>query len=169
MKTTFLLSLLAILFFVSCKDSNKETKTAVTPGMMELIIKINDNPLSIMVPDSTIGPLKVIQQSWGATEIKVGKGFQITISEDEGDVTLKKSDIKADEVNKFKTFIKEEPATLFWESAITEPEFHFYTVEKAGALFYTIEDIREINFNQREIQTMIEAAKSMKPAEKVKS
>ena len=161
-KALLLLALSAILINTSCEDPKKENVVTVKPGMMELSLKVNGNSLAITVPDSSIGKLEMAEQSWGATEIKVGKHFQLSISEGQGDITLKKSDISGDEVNKFKRYIKEEPNTLFWESAITEPEFHFYTVEKVGPVFYLIENIKEEHFTEKDVQQMLESAKSLK-------
>lgn len=161
-KALLLLALSAILINTSCEDPKKENVVTVKPGMMELNLKVNGNSLAITVPDSSIGKLEMAEQSWGATEIKVGKHFQLSISEGQGDITLKKSDISGDEVNKFKRYIKEEPNTLFWESAITEPEFHFYTVEKVGPVFYLIENIKEEHFTEKDVQQMLESAKSLK-------
>lgn len=167
-KALILLAAPAILFFASCGGSKKDDTTTSMPGMMEVQLKINGNPLSIMVPDSTKGKMEMVEQSWGATEIKVGKEFQISISENEGDVALMKSDIAGNDVNKFKRFLKDEPTLLFWESAITEPEFHFYTVVKPGKVSYLIEDIKEEHFNEKAVQTMIDAAKSLKAKEAAK-
>jgi hypothetical protein len=167
-KALILLIAPSILFFASCGGAKKDDKTASMPGMMEVTLKINGNPLSIMVPDSTKGKMQMVEQSWGATEIKVGKEFQISISENEGDIALTKSDISSNDVNKFKQFIKDEPTLLFWESQITEPEFHFYTVEKLGKVSYLIEDIKEEHFNQKAVQTMIDAVKTLKAKEVAK-
>jgi hypothetical protein len=161
-KAFLLLAVCAILIFTACGGSKQEDVVIVKPGMMELNLKVNGNSLTITVPDSSIGKLEMTEQSWGATEIKVGKHFQISISEGQGDIALKKSDISGDDINKFKRYIKEEPNTLFWESEITEPEFHFYTVEKVGPVFYLIENIKEEHFNEKEIQQMLEAAMSLK-------
>lgn len=163
-----LLALSAILINTGCENPKKENVVTVKPGMMELNLKVNGNSLTITVPDSSIGKLEVAEQSWGATEIKVGKHFQLSISEGQGDINLKKSDISGDEVNKFKRYIKEEPNTLFWESAITEPEFHFYTVEKVGPVFYLIENIKEEHFTEKDVQQMLESAKSLKLQEVAK-
>lgn len=167
-KALLLLVISTSLIYVGCDNSKKEEVVTVKPGMMELNLKVNGNSLSITVPDSSIGKLEMTEQSWGATEIKVGKHFQISISEGQGDIALKKSDISGDEINKFKRYIKEEPNTLFWESAITEPEFHFYTVEKVGPVFYLIEDIKEEHFTEKDVQQMLESAKSLKLQEVVK-
>lgn len=160
-KAIFLLSVPAILFFASCGGSKTE-ETVSMPGMMEVSLKINGNSLSIMVPDSTKGKMEMVEQSWGATEIKVGKEFQISISESEGDVALMKSDIAGNDVNKFKRFLKDEPSLLFWESEITEPEFHFYSVIKTGNASYLIENIKEEHFTEKSTQTMIDASKTLK-------
>ena len=97
-KALLLLALSAILINTSCEDPKKENVVTVKPGMMELNLKVNGNSLAITVPDSSIGKLEMAEQSWGATEIKVGKHFQLSISEGQGDITLKKSDISGDEV-----------------------------------------------------------------------
>lgn len=167
-KALLLLVLSTILIHVGCDDSKKGEAATVKPGMMDLNLKVNGNALTITVPDSSIGRLEMTEQSWGATEIKVGKHFQISISEGQGDIALKKSDISGDEINKFKRYLKEDPNTLFWESAITEPEFHFYTVEKVGPVFYLIENIKEEHFTEKDVQQMLESAKSLKLQEIVK-
>ncbi len=164
-KLLLLLAAPAVLFFASCGGSKEEEAAASIPGMMETNITVNGNQLSIMVPDSTKGKLEIVEQSWGATEIKVGKEFQISIEEGEGDVALMKSDIAGNDVNKFKRYIKDEPTLLFWESEITQPEFHFYTVVKPGAVSYIIQNIKEEMFSEKAAQTMVDAAKTLKAKE----
>lgn len=166
-KILLLLAAPAMLFFASCGGTKTE-ETVTMPGMMETTINVNGNKLTIMVPDSTKGKMEVMEQSWGATEIKVGKEFQISVSEGEGDVALAKSDIAGNDVNKFKRFIKDEPTLLFWESQITEPEFHFYTIVKPGATSYIVEDIKGEIFNEKAVQTMIDASKTLKAKEAAK-
>ncbi|MCC6837915.1 MAG: hypothetical protein IT234_05190 [Bacteroidia bacterium] len=161
-KLLLLLAAPAVLFFASCGDSKEGEAATSIPGMMETSITINGNQLSIMVPDSTKGKLEIVEQSWGATEIKVGKEFQISIEEGEGDVALMKSDIAGNDVNKFKRYINDEPTLLFWESEITQPEFHFYTVIKPAAVSYIIQDIKEEMFSEKAAQTMVDAAKTLK-------
>ena len=163
MKKLFLLILTpSICLLMSCGGSKKDETTSATPGMTEAHLKINGAALSIMVPDSTKGKLEVVEQSWGATEIKVGKNFQISISEGDGDIALTKSDVAGNDVNKFKKYVKDEPTLLFWESQITEPEFHFYMINKIGTTSYVIEDIKGDMHDQPGAQTMIDAGKSLK-------
>lgn len=169
-KAFVLLAIPVMLIFAGCSGTKgpKEDVVKIKPGMMELNLKVNGNSLTITVPDSSIGKLDVVEQSWGATEIKVGKKFQLSISEGQGDIALKKSDISGDDVNKFKRYIKEEPTTLIWESGITEPEFHFYTVEKVGPVFYLIENVKDDHFTEKEIQQMVESAKGLRLQETTK-
>ena len=166
-KLLLLLAAPSILFFASCGSKTEETSASM-PGMMEVNFKINGNALSIMVPDSTKGKMEMVEQSWGATEIKVGSDFQISIEEGEGDVALTKSDIAGNDVNKFKRFIKDEPTLVFWESEITAPECHFYTIVKPGAVSYVIQDIKGDMFTEKSAQTMVDAAKTLKAKEAAK-
>jgi len=164
-KLILLLATPAILTILSCGGSKKDDAAVSIPGMTEVNLKINGNQLSIMIPDSTKGKMEMVEQSWGATEIKVGKNFQISISEGEGDIALAKSDITGNDVNKFKRYVKDEPTLLFWESEITAPEFHFYTIVKPGTVSYLIEDIKGEVFDEKAVQTMIDAAKTLKAKE----
>lgn len=170
-KILLLLVTPSVLLFSSCGGSKTEETATSLPGMMEVQLKINGNAISIMVPDSTKGKMEMVEQSWGATEIKVGKDFQISIEEGEGDVALMKSDIAGNDVNKFKRFIKDEPTLLFWESEITAPECHFYTIVKPAAVSYLVQDIKGEMFSEQGVQTMVEASKTLKAkdAEKPKS
>lgn len=161
-KILLLLVAPVILVTASCGDSKTEDTAVSIPGMMEVQLKVNGNALSIMVPDSTKGKLEMVEQSWGATEIKVGKDFQISIEEGEGDVALMKSDIAGNDVNKFKRYVKDEPTMLFWESEITAPEFHFYSVVKPGTVSYIVKDIAGEMFGEKATETMVEAAKTLK-------
>ena len=161
-KILLLLASPAIIFFASCGGSKTDDTAVAIPGMMEVQLKINGNALSIMVPDSTKGKLEMVEQSWGATEIKVGKDFQISIEEGEGDVALMKSDIAGNDVNKFKRYVKDEPTILLWESEITAPEFHFYAVMKPGTVSYIVKDIAGEMFGEKSAETMVEAAKTLK-------
>ena len=51
---------------------------------------------------------------------------------------------------------------LFWESQITEPEFHFYKIVKPAAVSFLIEDIKGDIFTEKGTQVMIDAANSLK-------
>jgi hypothetical protein len=166
MKKSFLLIATPIvLFFAGC-GGKAEEKNKI-PGMMETTIKVNSNELLIMIPDSTKGMAEVIEQPWGATEIKVGPDFQISVEENEGDIALMKSDITGNEVFKLQRYIKDEPALLFWESKnenMPDSRFHFYSIIKAGNATYVIKDVERLEaYNEKAIQSMGDAAQTLKP------
>jgi hypothetical protein len=152
----------ALISLVNCSGGKEADESANIPGMTETDLTPYGMPISIMIPDSTKGKAEITEQSWGAVEIKVGKTFQVSISEGEGDVSLMKSDIAGNDINKFKRYVKDEPALLFYESEITQPEFHFYTVVKSENASYTVEDIKGEIFSEKDVERMIESAKSIK-------
>src|SRR4051812_13520261 len=126
-KALLFLAVPALLFFAGCGNSKTET-SAVMPGMMEQNLKINGSNLVVMIPDSSKGKAEIVEQSWGAVEIKVGPDFQISIEEGDGDMALTKSDIKDAAVFKFQRYLKDEPSLLFWEAKnadIPDSRFHF--------------------------------------------
>lgn len=141
-------------------DSSKQERPNI-PGMMYVDLTSHGFPITINVPDSTKGKFEITTQSWGATEIKVGKEFQISISEGAGDMALAKSDVAGNDVNKFKRYIVDEPTTIFYESEITQPEFHFYSIVKAGNTSYIVEDIKGEMYSEKKVQKMVDAAKTI--------
>ena len=171
-KTLLLLATPALLFLLSCGGPKKETPVSM-PGMKEVNLKINGNNLSIMAPDSTKGKMELIEQPSGITEIKVNTDFQISIEEGDGDIALVKSDIAGNAVFKLQRYLKDEPTFLFWESKNTDlpgPRFHFYLITKIGTVSYIIKDIDNGDvYNEKVVQTMIDAAKTLKAKEKTKA
>ena len=172
MKKLFTL-ITALVFAVSlqnCGDKKEEQPKVEAPaGMITHDLSKNGKPFTIFVPDTANAKLEVMEQTWGALEIKIGKDFQISITEDPGDIELRKSDIKGDEVNKFKAFVAEEPSAIMWESEITKPEFHFYSIQKLGTSTYVFEDIKSTDgepFGKEAVQKMFDSAKSLKEAVK---
>ncbi len=162
--TLFALLATSCLTLTFC-DPKTETKSVEAPaGMVPLDLSKYGKQFSIFVPDTVNSKLEVVEQSWGALEIKVGKGFQISISEDAGDIELMKSDIKSNDVNIFKSYIVDEPQTIMWESEITKPEFHFYTIQKASGSNYVIQDIISTSgepFTKDQVQKMLDSAKQL--------
>lgn len=166
---TFLSVITLSIAISSCGGKDAKQNIETPAGMVELDLSKYGKQFSIFVPDTTAAKLEVIEQSWGALEIKVGKGFHISITEDPGDIELRKSDIKSNDVNIFKAFVIEEPLTIMWESAITKPEFHFYTIQKIGNNTYVFEDVVPADgepLSKEAIQKMYDSAKQIieKPA-----
>ncbi|MDF2447848.1 MAG: hypothetical protein K0R26_352 [Bacteroidota bacterium] len=169
-KILTLFSALTLAFVVhSCGDKNDAKNIEAPAGMVALDLSKYGKQFSIFVPDTTAAKLEVVEQTWGALEIKVGKNFQLSITEDPGDMELRKSDIKSNDVNIFKSFVVDEPTTIMWESEITKPEYHFYSIQKVGANTYVFEDIVPADgtpLSKEAIQKMLDSAKSIVGKEK---
>lgn len=167
---SFIAALVMITSIQSCGGKKEEQPAVEAPaGMITLDLSKYGKPFTIFVPDSTVGKLEVTEQSSGALDIRAGKNFQISITEDPGDIELLKTDIKGDEINKFKQFIIEEPTTVMWESEITKPEFHFYTIVKLGNNPYVFVDLKSVDnepFSKESIQKMLDAVKGLKEVKK---
>ncbi len=164
-KLITLLSAFALsLAITSCGGKDTKQNIEAPAGMVALDLSKFGKQFSIFVPDTTAAKLEVVEQSWGALEIKVGKNFHLSITEDPGDIELKKSDIKSNDINIFKSFVVNEPLTIMWESEITKPEYHFYSIQKIGKNTYVFEDIVPadgVPLSKDEIQKMFDSAKKI--------
>lgn len=160
------LSVAALIFslmFVTACGEKKETPKA-PEGMHMLDLSKYGKPFAIFVPDTVKLKLSITEQSSGSLDIKVGNSFAISINEQAADIELKKTDLREDEVNKLTAFITEEPDAIMWESAITDPEFHFLVNKKIGASEYSFEDIKDTQanpFGKDAIQKMFDSSKNI--------
>lgn len=129
-----------VLFITSC---GTKTKDQVTPpeGMCRIELSKYGKPFSIFVPDTSNHPFYISEEGSGALIIKSGNGFAISITEETADLQLKRTDVESDEINKFKTYIVNEPNAIFWESAITEPEYHFIINSKIAGRAFCFQDV----------------------------
>ena len=164
-KTFILLSALTLgIAFSSCGTKETTQDVQAPGGMVTLDLSKYGKQFSIFVPDTTAAKLEVIEQSWGALEVRVGKTFHISITEDPGDIELRKSDIKSNDINIFKSYLVEEPLSIFWESQITKPEYHFYTIQKNGTNSYVFEDVVPSDgepIGKEAVQKMFDSAKTI--------
>lgn len=161
---TLLSALTLSLVITSCGGKETTQNIEAPAGMVALDLSKYGKQFSVFVPDTTAAKLEVKEQSWGALEIKVGKNFHISITEDPGDIELRKSDIKSNDVNIFKSFVVEEPLTIMWESEITKPEYHFYSIQKIGANTYVFEDVVPADgtpYGKEAVQKMLDSAKKI--------
>ena len=150
--------LICFATFISCQ------KTEVPDGTIKLNLNKYGKQFSIYVPDTLKEKLEIKEQSWGALEIKIGKRFYISITEDPGDIELLKSDIQTNDVNVFKSYIIDEPQTLMWESYMVKPEFHFYTIQKAAGNTYVFQDVVPDDgesFSKKSIENMYQCSKQL--------
>lgn len=171
--TKKIVSLLSFAFIAltlaSCGGKKTQEAIVAPQGMNVLDLTRYGKPFAIFVPDTVAAKLVIVEQTSGALDIKVGTNFAITINEQAGDIELKKSDIKGDDVNKFKTFITEEPTAIFWESEIVSPEFHFLVNQKIGNKDYSFEDLKSTEtepLSKEATQKMFESAKNIKEIKK---
>lgn len=168
MKKTFIIALSAasMLFITSCGDKKPAQEPIVAPeGMHVLDLTKYGKSFAIFVPDTVQNKMTIVEQSYGALDITVGPNFAVSISEQAEDIAAKKKEISEDEVNKLKSFMTDEPTAILWESAITEPEFHFIINQKIGNSDYNIQDVRTTEgkpYSKEAIQKMFDSAKNIK-------
>jgi hypothetical protein len=166
-------TLLSIAIFtsivISCGNKKSDEAIVAPQGMHTLDLTKYGKPFAIFVPDTVANKLYVTEQSSGALEIKIGKNFAISINEQAGDIALRKTDLKDDEVNKLKSLIVDEPTAIMWESEIVQPEFHFLLNQKIGNAEYSFEDIKDTEaspFGKDAIQKMFDSSKNIKEIKK---
>jgi len=161
----------SLMAFSACGEKEKQDVQAPT-GMVTLDLSKYGKPFSIFIPDTTTSRLQVAEQGWGALEISVGKTFRLSIREEAGDMEAKKSDIKSDEVNRFKAYVVEEPETILWESEIVKPEFHLFSTKKLGNASFLFEDFNPTDaepLSKEQVQKMLESVKNIKENSKVEA
>ncbi len=168
--TNLLSAAIIVSSLISCGDKKKDQEAIVAPqGMNVLDLSRFGKPFAIFVPDTVAAKLVITQQTYGALDIRVGTNFAISINEQVADLDLKKKDIQEDEINKFKSYIVQEPNAIFWESEITKPEFHFIINQKIGTTDYSFEEIKSTEaepFGKDAIQKMFDSSKNIKEIKK---
>ena len=163
-----LLTAALLTALVSC-GGKKQEEIVAPEGMHTLNLSRFGKPFAIFVPDTVANKMEITEQSNGSLTLKVGKNFAISINEQAGDIAMRKEDIKGDEVNKFKSYITDEPNAIMWESEITKPEYHFYTIQKIGTSNYVFEDVVPMDgepFSKENTQKMYDSAKTIVEKEK---
>ncbi|MGE0568906.1 MAG: hypothetical protein AB7O73_13260 [Bacteroidia bacterium] len=163
--------ILSGLLFSSCGESGPQEEPIVAPeGMHVLDLNRYGKPFIVFVPDTVKNKLEIVEQSYGALDIMCGNNFGISILGQKEDIELRKTEIKDDEINKFKSYIVEEPEAIFWESAIIDPEFHFLINFKVGESEYNVRDLvdpaAEKPLGKEAVQKMFDSAKSIKEFKK---
>jgi len=164
-KILIVLAAPAIMVLASCNGSQTEEEI-ILPGMMKIQVPVAGDSLSMIVPDSSKGHLAIIEQPWGATEVKIGTEFNVSIESGEGDMALKKSDITGDDVYTLQRYIVDEPQLIFWEAKIGDlpnSNFHFYAITKPGKVSYVVKDVETGDaYTEQAIKAMVDAVKTLK-------
>jgi predicted small lipoprotein YifL len=153
-----------LMTLVSCGSKGPEAIVA-PEGMHTLDLNRFGKPFAIFVPDTIAHKLEISEQSNGALDIRVGKIFAISIYEQAADLSLRRQDIAEDEVNRFRSYLVEEPGAILWESEIVQPEYHFLLNQKIGQAEYSFEDLRDPEgptFGKDAIQKMFDSARNIK-------
>ena len=167
MKKIFLFIATASLLAVAgCGNGTADgnANADVPQGMVAADLSAQGLAILVNAPDSSSGPLEIMENAQGGADVKVGKNFQMTITEGAGDMTMMKSDITSDAVRKFIKYVAEEPSALVWEWQIEgmEPEFHFYAIIKAGDKSFVVRDVEGEIFSEKAATDMLNAAKSIR-------
>jgi hypothetical protein len=169
MSRIFLLLFTVTTLLSSCGNKKGEGAEVAPEGMNKIDLSRYGKPFSLFVPDTIKAKLTISEQPSGALEVKVGNYFGVAINEGPGDLDLLKRDLKEDEVNRFRGFIKEEPSALLWESEVVHPEYHFFMNKKIGQTEYSFEDIKSTEaapFTKDAVIRMYDACKNTHPIQK---
>lgn len=163
----------SLIALAGCGDGekNNDQNAGVPKGMVAADLSGKGLQVLVNVPDSTNGPLEILENAQGGADVKVGKNFQMTITEGTGDFTMKKNDITTDAVRKFVRYVVEEPNALVWEWQIEgmEPEFHFYAVIKSGEKSFEVRDVEGEIFSEKAAVQMLDAARTLRSKAGVKA
>ena len=157
-RTTLILSAILLIFsFVACSPS-EEAPSELPPGTSLISLREFGKPFSIPVPDTSQVKLTMMETSDGALTITAGRNFALTILEEPADLDLRKEDLNADEVNRLARIVREDSTGLVWESAITEPEFHFVLNRSVAGARYSFMDAPGFVFSEQDVQRMFECS-----------
>ncbi|HQQ93370.1 MAG TPA: hypothetical protein PLQ93_02350 [Bacteroidia bacterium] len=163
LKLWFSASASVLLFTALLSCGIKKSESPVAPeGMCIISLSNYGKPFSLFVPDTSKNPLRIEEDPSGALNIMAGNAFALSIYEQSADLDMKRSDIKSDEVNKLTSFLTDEPNAIFWESAITEPEYHFLMNLKIAGQDYSFQDLLRPDIKapgKAAVQKMFDACK----------
>lgn len=171
--TTFLILLLSILTFISCGNSTtptEETQQIVIKGYEEIDLTPWGFPMTLLIPDSANnGSPKVEATNRGALEIVVGQNFAIEIIYGEGNINFFKSDLEEDLVFTSE-IIREDSTLLVYKQDIPDSgvktQHHFFFKTVIGKDTYEVRDLQSEQFNEKAIEDMIKAVKTLRAAVK---
>lgn len=166
-KILLLAAFISLITLAGCGNKGGDNANSDVPqGMVAADLSAQGLQILINVPDSSSGPLEITENAQGGADVKVGKNFQITVTEGAGDMAMKKNDITSDAVRKFVKYIgdKEDPNAILWEWQIEgmDPEFHFYAIVKVGEKSFEVRDVEGEVFSEKAATDMLNAAKTIR-------
>ena len=99
---------------------------------------------------------------FGNVLVKKGAGFQVEISTSPKDILSLKKEIKANTLNKLKSFLVDTPAALLYESTVMgKSEFHFAANIKAGATTFGAEDTKGPVYTKADAELMLKCFQTL--------
>jgi hypothetical protein len=116
-----------------------------------------DFPLLMQAPEGAAAA-----DDFGSVLVKKGAGFQVEISATPKDIESLKKEIKANTLNKLKSFLVDTPAALLYESAVMgKSEFHFAANVKAGSAVFGAEDTKGPVYSKADAELMLKCFQTL--------
>jgi hypothetical protein len=174
-KRILLAGLISAMFsFSSCKQDKPaevaDTEAALAPGMIRLNLLSYGIPATIDIPDTSERPHIIESLPSGDLHIQVQKWFNITVNVSGMDMDRKKKDIAGNDVDKFQSWVAQDSVSILYKTQMVNEEFHFYAIiKKDGKTFYSEDHYQSTdgtvtNFSEPQVQSMLNAAKTLTPA-----
>lgn len=150
--------LCAALIFLAAAGCSPSQQSVQSPpeGTVFVDLRPFGKPILIPVPDTSTSRLSITENPDGSLTIVSGKGFGINVYDGYSNMDIKRSDIESDEVNRLGRFLKNDSTALFWESAITDPEYHFVINRFVHAGEYSFADAQPGTYSESEVARMMD-------------
>lgn len=103
-----------------------------------------------------------VKESFGNAEIILGEGFQLDINRNKADVAAIKKESAANDINKVKGYVLDQPDVLLYESEVMgQTEFHLYGGVKSGDVDFTCEDVKGPRHSKADAELMWKTCQSI--------
>lgn len=171
---TLLLSLIACGGNTSTEKENSEetisqeagTEKNDLTGMHQVDLSAYNLNASMYVPDDSKGKTTIATSSWGSIEISNGNTFALEIVPFGMSLAEKKEELAGDLVYTIE-YLKENDQLIVYKKSIkdseTEAEYHFFMNVEIDGEIVEIKNSMEGSFSQRNIEKMVESARSLTP------
>jgi hypothetical protein len=135
-------------------------------GMHQVDLSSYNLNASIYVPDDSKGKTAISTSSWGSIEITNGNTFALEIVPFGMTVAEKKEELAGDLVYTIE-YLTESDQVIVYKKSIkdseTEAEYHFFMNAEVDGEIVEIKNSMEGSFSERNIERMLEAARSLTP------
>jgi hypothetical protein len=153
-------SFLAIGFFVvmaalTAASAGPQTGPKLVP--LDLSKASVSFPVIMQAPEGATAA-----DDFGNILVKKGDHFQVEISSSPKDIESLKKEIKANTLNKLKSFLVDTPAALLYESSVMgKSEFHFVANVKAGGTTFGAEDTKGPVYTKADAELMLKCFQTL--------